>query len=272
MREPAHLWQCRNMDLGLSGKVALVTGSYRGTGSGVARVLAAEGAEVVVHGFEEGQADWLADELGPPVRAVWGDICTDEGAEAVVSQCGPVDILVNNYGVAVGGTWGDDGTDVWVDAYNRNVLTAVRMTRLMVPAMMERGWGRIVLVSTVGATRPGDRIPGYYAAKGALPAMTVSLARELAGTGVSVNCVSPGAIATPELVEMWTRQAERAGRSTDWADIERHVTTEIMPTLTGRIATVSDVGELVAFVCSDRARQIHGAHLRIDGGAADVVT
>ena len=78
------------MDLGLSGKVALVTGSYRGTGSGVARVLAAEGAEVVVHGFEEGQADWLADELGSPVRAVSGDICTDEGAEAVAEQCGPV--------------------------------------------------------------------------------------------------------------------------------------------------------------------------------------
>ncbi len=260
------------MDLGIAGKVALVTGSYRGTGSGIARVLAAEGANVVVHGFEEGQADWLADELGPSARAVRGDICTDEGAEAVAEQSGPVDILVNNYGVAVGGTWGDDDAEVWIDAYNRNVLTAVRMTRLMVPAMRDQGWGRIVLVSTVGATRPGDRIPGYYTAKGSLPAMTVSLARELAGTGVTVNCVSPGAIATPELVELWTRQAEREGRSTDWADIERHVTTEIMPTLTGRIATVSDVGELVAFVCSDRARQIHGAHLRIDGGAADVVT
>ncbi|WP_419919574.1 SDR family NAD(P)-dependent oxidoreductase [Candidatus Poriferisocius sp.] len=260
------------MDLNLVGRVALVTGSYRGTGSGIARVLAAEGAEVVVHGFEPGQAGGLIEELGAPARAVWGDICTDEGAERVAKQCGPVDILVNNYGVAVGGNWGDDGAEVWMDAYNRNVLTAVRMTRLLVPAMRDRGWGRIVLVSTIGATRPGDRIPGYYAAKGALPAMTVSLARELAGTGVTVNCVSPGVIATPELVEMWSSQAEREGRSTDWGDIERHVTSVQMPTLTGHIATVSDVGELVTFVCSDRARQINGAHLRIDGGAADVVT
>ncbi|WP_420637930.1 SDR family NAD(P)-dependent oxidoreductase [Candidatus Poriferisocius sp.] len=260
------------MELGLTGRVALVTGSHRGTGSGIARTLAAEGAEVLVHGFEHGQADWLSAELGAPTRSVWGDICTDAGAAAVAEQGGPVDILINNYGVPVGSSWAEDDPEVWIEAYNRNVLSAVRMTRLLSPAMRTQGWGRIVLVSTVGATRPGERIPGYYAAKGALPAVTVSLARELAGSGVTVNCVSPGAIATPELVEMWTRQAEREGRSTEWSEVERHVATEQMPTLSGHIATVEEVGALVAFVCGHRAGSINAAHLRIDGGATGVVT
>ena len=259
------------MRLELEGKLALVTGSYRGTGAGIARVLAAEGADVVVHGFEPGQAEAVADELGG--RAVTGDICDDDGAAGVAEACGAVDILVNNYGLAEGPGWFEGGSDDWFASYDKNVVSGIRMARLLAPGMARRGWGRIVFVSTIGATRPGHRIPHYYAAKGALPSVTVSLAKELAGTGITVNCVSPGVIGTPEYVDGWVAQARSEGRSTDWADVERWVLERGgMPALTGHVSTTEDVGALVAFLVSDRARQMNAAHLRIDGGAADCVT
>lgn len=268
------------MDLQLIDRVVLVTGGYRGTGAGIARVLADEGAIVLVHGFEAGQPDAVVGEItgaGGSAFAVLGDPRTEPGADALAAACAaavgdPVTILVNNYGVAEGGRWWESHPADWIDSYEKNVLSGVRMVHRLVPAMRERGWGRVVFVSTVGATRPGDRLPHYYAAKGALPSVTVSLAKELAGSGVTVNCVSPGVIATPDYVEGWTRQAEREGRSTEWADVERHVLAQGSGNYTGRIADVSEVGALVAFVCSPLAAQIDGAHLRIDGGAADCVT
>ena len=210
------------MDLGLDGKVALVTGSYRGTGAGIARVLAAEGATVLVHGLEPGQADETAaaiTDAGGRCRAVTGDIRSDAGTAALVADVHDaverVDIVVNNYGVAEGSDWDASDTESWHGSYDTNVVTAVRVTQAFLPDMRAAGWGRVVFVSTVGATRPGDRIPEYYAAKGALPSMAVSLAKHLAGTGITVNCVSPGIIATAEVVERFTeRRAARGSRRT----------------------------------------------------------
>jgi 3-oxoacyl-[acyl-carrier protein] reductase len=241
------------VDLGLQGRTVLVTGGYRGTGQGMCRVLAAEGATVVVHGFEPGQADATAAEIGG--RAVHGDIRTDAGADAVAAAVGDVDVLVNNYGVAEGGGWFDGDTDVdgWIDMYEKNVLSGVRMVRRLVPAMRTRREGRVIFVSTVGAHRPGARLPHYYAAKQALLSMTVSLAKELGPDGITVNCVSPGIIATAEVRE-------------------RHGTTPpstFMPIPMGRMGTPEDVGHLVAFLASPLASYITAANVRIDGGAAD---
>lgn len=188
------------MDLGLHGKTALITGSYRGTGRAIARVLAAEGATVVVHGFDAAPAEAVATDIranGGDARAVVGNLLSDEGAAALAADTGPVDILVANYGVADGGSWFGEATDedAWFESYNKNVLSAVRLVRRCAPTMVERGWGRVILVGTVGSLRPGTRNPQYYAAKGALPALTVSLAKELAPNGVTVNLVSPGILA-----------------------------------------------------------------------------
>jgi NAD(P)-dependent dehydrogenase (short-subunit alcohol dehydrogenase family) len=261
------------MELGLRGRVALVTASYRGTGRGIARVLAAEGATVLVHGFEAGPAGAVAGELreaGGDARAVSGDLMTDEGAAAVADASGPVDILVANYGVAEGGAWFDEATDAeaWFDSYNRNVLAGVRLVRRCVPAMVERGWGRVVLVGTVGTARPGTRQPQYYAAKAALPAITASLARELGGAGVTVNLVSPGIVATDEVRERFTRRAERQGLPTDWESVQQLVFREFMDVPTRRVTEPEEVGHLVAFLSSDLAASITGANHRIDGGAA----
>lgn len=137
------------MDLGLEGRVALVTGAYRGTGAGIARVLAQEGATVLVHGFEPGQADAVVASIidaGGRAEAVAGDLRSDDGADVLVAQCvaggRAVDVLVNNYGIADGGGWFEHDSASWFGLYDRNVVTGVRMVHRLVPAMRERGWGR----------------------------------------------------------------------------------------------------------------------------------
>ena len=267
------------MDLGLVDKVALVTGSYRGTGAGIARMLATEGATVLVHGLEAGQADETTRAIldaGGRALAVTGDIRTPAGTDTLVTDVRAavprVDIVVNNYGVAEGTDWDTSDTGSWHGSYDTNVVTAVRVTQAFLPDMRAAGWGRIVLVSTVGATRPGDTIPEYYAAKGALPSMAVSLAKHLAGTGITVNCVSPGIIATPEVVASFTERARRDGRATDWASVEQLILEGRMANPSGRVATPDDVGRFVAFVVGEPGWHLNGAHLRFDGGAADAVT
>jgi NAD(P)-dependent dehydrogenase (short-subunit alcohol dehydrogenase family) len=266
------------VELGLEGRIALVTGSYRGTGAGMARVLAAEGATVIVHGLEAGQADAVFDEIsaaGGRALAVTGNLRTEAGTDEVIASVraaiAHVDIVVNNWGLAEGSDWESSGTASWHDAYEVNVVSGVRVAQAFAPAMRAAGWGRIVFVSTVGATRPGDRIPEYYAAKGALPSVAVGLAKHLAGSGVTVNCISPGIIATPEIVERFTERARRAGLGTEWAAVEQ-LMLEGMPNPSGRVPTPEDVGRFVAFVVSEAGWHLNGAHLRFDGGATGVVT
>lgn len=266
------------MDLELDGRSALVTGSYRGTGAGIARVLAAEGMRVFVHGLEDGQAEPVAAELaeaGGDAVAVTGDVRTDAGAEAVadaVLAAGGIDVLVNNFGRAEGAGWLDGASEDWTRMWETNVLSAARMVRLLVPSMKERGpGGRVLFVSTVGSVRPRAQMPGYYASKASLANMAVSLAKELAGTGITVNTISPGILATDEVRASLERRAAREGWGDTWDEIQRAAASDFMPNPSGRIGDVEDVGALVAFLASDRAGYINGADVRIDGGAADCV-
>jgi 3-oxoacyl-[acyl-carrier protein] reductase len=264
------------VDLGLSDRVALVTGSYRGTGSGIAELLAHEGAAVGVHGFEAGQAEPLVERLradGCEAAEITGDITCDVGADAVAGQMlerfGRVDVLVNNYGVAEGGRWLDTSTDDWVEIYQKNVLSGVRLVQAFVPGMRERAWGRVIWLGTVGGTRPGPRMPNYYASKAVLPNVCVSLSKELAGSGITVNVVSPGIIATKEIESLFRKRARERGWGEDWNEIQRRGAQEFFDNPSGRLARIDEVASLVAFVASDRAGYINGTQIRIDGGASD---
>ena len=208
--------------------------------------------------------------------AVHGDIRSDLGVgdlrASVSAITDRVDIVVNNYGAD--GTTGEEATgDTWHASYDTNVVSAVRVVDAFVEPMRRRGWGRIVFVATVGATRPGARIPEYYAAKGALPSVTVSLAKHLAGTGITVHCVSPGLIATPDRAHWKEAVPVRADVNIDDLDL-----------IGDQLVVVErDHGKLQLRMIDDAgAGRRHGgrravlAHQRhppaVDGGAADAVT
>lgn len=259
------------MDLGLSGKTALVTGSHRGTGAIIAARLLDEGATVLVHGFTQAEADRSCETIGGGI-AVHGDIATNAGTDVLLANCAsapPIDILINNYGIAGAGRWDDTDEAAWLDMYQRNVLSAQRLIQRLLPTMRVRGWGRVINLGTVGSTRPAARMPHYYASKGALATLTISLAKEVAGTGITVNLVSPGLIHTAEVEASYLAQGRRNGWGETWAEIEPRVAADIP---IGRIVEREEVADLVAFLASPRADAIHGQNIRIDGGALGVLT
>lgn len=263
------------MDLQLNGKRALVSGSHRGTGRAIAHALAREGAHVFVHGFELEAAEAVAEEIrrsGFAASAVAGDITRDDSAAAVAEAAGDVDVLINNYGTADAGSWSCTQTDGWIEAYEKNVLSAVRLTRAFMGGMKEKGWGRIVMLGTIGSTEPAARMPHYYASKGALATMTVSLAKELAGTGVTVNLVSPGLIRTKEVEERFLKQGRERGWGETWEEVEPHVLKNFMGNLTGHIPLPDEIANLVAFLASPLSGAIDALNIRIDGGTTALVT
>ena len=258
------------MQVDLDGRTALVTGSERNTGRIIADTLAASGARVVVHSNHDlAAAEAIARELGG--AAIAGDVASDEGCAALSRQIHeqslPIDILVNNYGTASAGRWDNAETAEWLDMYQKNVLSVARLARALTPAMRTRGWGRVVNLGTVGSHRPGPGMPHYYAAKGALATLGVSLTQELAGSGVTVNTVSPGLIHTPDLEAGYRARAAKRGWGDDWEDILAHILAEDFPNPCGRLATRQEVADLVVFLCSEQAGFINGQNIRIDGGA-----
>lgn len=251
------------MDLKLENKVALVTGSHRGTGETIATTLAAEGATVIRH-------DNSGSDKSVSEHTVYGDIATESGREQVLAQLDtlalPVDILVNNYGSADRHKWSDSGHDKWLQMYEVNLLSAARLIQGLLQPMKDRGWGRIINLGTIGSHQPNNVMPAYYAAKGALATMGVSLAKELSGTGITVNTVSPGLIRTEEVEAAYRAKAAKQGWGEDWDAIVKRIAETDFPNPCMRIAEREEIADLVTFIASPRAGYINGQNLRVDGG------
>jgi len=267
-----------HMNLQLTGKRALVTGSSSGIGEGIAKTLAREGAAVVVQGRNEHAARRVQQEIdaagGKAIVAI-GDLSTDEGAtrvaETALSEWGAIDILVNNAGAYEVRGWADTTPEQWLEVFNQNVVSMVRMIRLLVPQMRRLGWGRMIQISSVVGVQPLAALPDYNVTKAAAINMTVSLAKEVANSGITVNTVTPGPIMTAGWIE-WARGVAKAQNWGDeMAEIEARVVKELLPNAVGRVGRIDDIATLVAFVASPLAGFINGANLRVDGGVVQSV-
>ena len=263
------------MELQLEGRRALVTGSSMGIGAATALALAREGAPVIVHGLEQDRVDGVVESIvsaGGTAQGAVADISQDDGAqklaEAARAALGDVDILVNNAGILTPASWTDATPEMWADLYNVNVLGAVRLIRLLSPAMRQAGWGRIIQVSSTEAGSPFAIFPHYAATKAALVNLSVSLSKDLSRTGITVNTVTPGIIHTEGVEWFYRSVAEQRGWGDDWEAIEQKALEEILDNPVGRFGRVEEVADAVVFLASAGAAFINGANVRIDGGGA----
>jgi 3-oxoacyl-[acyl-carrier protein] reductase len=260
------------MDLELKGKRALVTGSSAGLGEAIARLMAAEGAEVIVHGRNEERAAAVAksiNDTGGRAIYVLGDLSTDEGADAVANGAltgGPIDILVNNAGAYTPRPWLQVSVDDWRDSYNVNVLAYVRMIHRLLPTMKTMGWGRMIQIGSSGGIEPFALQPDYLAATAARHNLTVSLARELKGTGITSNTVAPGPMLVENTKNMLLNMSAQFGWGDNWADIERNAVEQFVQNDVGRFGKPEEVAAAVAYLSSPMADYVTGALLRVDGG------
>src|SRR5262245_8037946 len=251
-----------DMDLKLTDKVAIVTGSSRGLALASARALAAEGCRVVVtaRGREALEAaEALLKRDGHEVLAVQADVSTPDGAAAVVTRTmdrfGRIDVLVNNVGKAGGGDISATSDDEWQSALDQTLYPAIRMSRLAVPHMRKAGGGVILMIASIWGRESGGRMT-YNAVKAAEIALGKAMAVQLAKDNIRVNCIAPGSISF-EGGTWWKRQQE------DPAGMAEFVRREIP---FGRFGKAEEVGDVVAFLASPRASWITGACVNVDGG------
>ncbi|MFC0409440.1 SDR family NAD(P)-dependent oxidoreductase [Roseomonas elaeocarpi] len=263
------------MDLGIKGRVAIVTGGGSGMGLDTARLLLAEGVRVVLSDKEQAGLEKAAATLSGEVLPVAADLTKPAEVEALIRAAeagfGPVDILVNAAGIT--GPTGDFHTltdEDWMEALNADLMTAVRIVRGVVTGMRDRGWGRIVLFSSEDAMQPyPDELP-YCAAKAALQNLTKGLSKAYSRHGVLVNSVAPAFVATPMTDAMMEKRAEKNGTSFDEA-VSSFLREERPHLELRRRGRSEEVAAAVAFLCSEQASFINGANLRIDGGSVATV-
>jgi 3-hydroxybutyrate dehydrogenase len=245
----------------LEGKRALVTGSTSGIGLAVARSLRAEGADIVLSGFGDPDAiEVLCVELG--ARHVAGDLSKREGVEALMAEAGPVDVLVNNAGMQHVAPIEDFPVEKWDMIIALNLTAAFHTARLAVPHMKSAGWGRIINVASAHSLTASPFKSAYVSAKHGLAGLTKTLALELATSGVTANCISPGYVWTP-LVENQIPDTMKA-RGLSREDVIRDVLLVRQPTK--RFVQPEDIGGMAVFLCSEAAANVTGANMSMDGG------
>src|SRR5580693_2911528 len=259
----------------LTGRKAVVTGSTAGIGRAIAEGLARAGAAVVINGRgEERVAAALREMRGlfpaADIKGFAADLATEEGAAAFTAQPGDADILVNNMGTAKPKPFLELTDGDWLDLFEINVMSGVRMTRHYLPAMVKRGWGRVVFISSESGVNIPKEMIDYGMTKTAQLAISRGLAESVAGTGVTSNAVLPGPTRS-EGLSRFVKAAAQAQNVTQEV-IEQQFLTQMRPTsLIKRFATAEEVANIVIYVCSEQASATTGAALRVDGGVVRFV-
>lgn len=258
------------MDLQLTGKRALVTGSTAGIGFAIAVELAREGAAVILNGRSAERVAVAQERLrqqvpGAVVNGAPADLCCPAAVERLFAEAPAVDILVNNLGIFDPAPFEAIPDGEWQRLFETNVMTGVRLTRHYLPAMKAANWGRVVFISSESGINPPTEMIHYGMTKAAQLSISRGLAQHCAGTGVTVNAVLPGPTKSEGALDFFGKLAAGSGISIDEA--ERRFFAEARPTsLLKRFIDPFEVAALVAYVCSPRAAATNGAALRVEGG------
>ncbi len=263
------------LDLGIDGRIALVTGGDSGIGWSAAKALRDEGARVAIVGRTREKLTAAAADLGDDVVAVQADV-TDTAEvrrmrDEVTARLGSPDVLVHAAGVTgAHGLFHEIDEQGWRTTLDTDLLAAVHVVRAVLDAMRERGWGRIVLVASEDGVQPyPDELP-YCVAKAGILALSKGLSKTYAGEGVLVNAVSPAFIHTPMTDAMMAERAKEQGSSVEDA-IESFLAQERPGIALGRRGEPEEVAAVIAFLCSERASFVNGSNYRVDAGSVATI-
>lgn len=256
------------MDLGIAGRKALVCASSKGLGLGCARALAEAGVELVMNarGAEalEASAEAVRQDFGVAVETVAADIVSEDGRGRVLEAAGGVDILVTNAGGPPPGMWSDWNRDDFIAALDANMLTPIALMKALLPGMIERGWGRVVNITSQSVKAPIPVLGLSNSARAGLTGYVAGTARQVAGSGVTINNLQPGIHATDRAESLDRGVAEAEGIGMEEAKARRCAT---IPA--GRYGTREEFGAACAFLCSAHAGFMVGQNVLLDGGAVN---
>lgn len=253
------------MDLGIKGRRALVCASSKGLGRGCAEALAEAGVDLVINarGADalEATATHIRNTYGVGVSAIATDVTTSEGQARVLEAAGEVDILVTNAGGPPPGMWTDWGRDDFIRALDANMLTPIALMKALMPGMMERGWGRVVNITSIAVKSPIGVLGLSNSARTGLTGFVAGTSRQVAGSGVTINNLLPGIHATDRSVQLDGNAAKTEGIEIDDVRKRRAATIPV-----GRYGTAAEFGAACAFLCSVHAGFIVGQNILLDGG------
>lgn len=256
------------MDLGIKGRRALVCASSKGLGRGCAEALAEAGVDLVINarGAEalEATAEAIQSAHGVSVTAVASDITTEAGRDAVLDAAGDLDILVTNAGGPPPGLWSDWGREDFIAALDANMLTPIALMTALMPKMIDRGWGRVVNITSQSVKAPIPQLGLSNAARTGLTGYVAGTARQVAPFGVIVNNLLPGIHATDRADALDGGVSQKEGISIEQARANRAATIPAR-----RYGTAEEFGAMCAFLCSERAGFIVGQNILLDGGGTN---